>query len=521
MNINKNYHFIQPLVVNQSYQGNSKQLFEGKNYNNKDQLRINASTNNFSQKQDENYNKNVNKILNEMNYLKNANSNLNLQNKNLNKNINNNNNNNPNHNQINNHIAIGNINPNFNLTKNKFSMNFNLPNQINPQDRVINFGQDKSENTFKKTLRNGANNLIQNNSYNIINHNPIHNGFNNIIKVGGFNYTNNFPESNINLNLNQNQNQQNSYSHSAGKNNILGFKNYGTNLNNPSPNSNSNSNSNINKNVFEKNASCVKEFSYKEDPNIRYREYMEDIGKTIDKFNGNPNMGLFMIFDGHGGGEIAKYLNKRLPDIISKNLIPSNNSDEYNYDIENALINSFNKIDEEIKMMSDSEYMGSTAVIVLISKEKNQISPLNTKRVIYCANIGDSRSVLVTNYGVKRISYDHKASDPSEVDRINKSGGIIFNGRVFGQLIITRAFGDNSLKRHGVIVTPYISKNFVTEKDKYIVLASDGVWDVIDDDELINFSQNISNSDDFAKLIIKTSLLRGSQDNLSCIVLKL
>jgi len=528
MSLNKNYHFKQPLTINPGFQGNANtrenQEMQNKinfnNNNNNDPRRINAPTNNFHKNStnatnqikinpipnhnhnpEENYNNNVNKILNDLNYLRNANSQNKFQS--LNNNYNSTKN-------VNNPIALGNPNPNFNVTKNKFSMNFNLPNPINPQERVVVFGQDKSENSFKKTLRNGAANLLQNN-YNIINHNPIPNtAFNGSLRGGIPNINNNniFPE----------QNQQ---IFSAGKNNnnITGFNNYGTNLNNYSSNSYSKDSSPGS--TYEKNVSCVKEFSYKEDPNPRFRAGMEDMARTIDKFNGNPNMGLFAIFDGHGGGEIAKYLKNRLPDVVARNLSPINNTDEYNYDIENTLINTFHKIDEEIKMTSESEYMGSTAVVVLISKERDHAAPLNAKRVIYCANVGDSRCVLVSNNGVKRLSYDHKASDPSEIDRVNKSGGIIFNGRVFGQLIITRAFGDNSLKRYGVTATPYISKNFINENDKYLVLASDGVWDVIEDEELFKLSKSVSNSDEFAKLILKTSLLRGTQDNISCIVMKL
>jgi protein phosphatase PTC1 len=518
MSLNKNYHFIQPPVINNLFQGKIRNNNEtvNKNIINNESNRTNLPINNYNQIQgnnsnlEDNYNFKVNKILNELNYLRKP--------QNKYQNFNNNNNYNSTGND---QIAMGNINPNFNVTKNKFSMNFNLPNTINPQERVITFGQDKSENTFKKTLRNGAANLIQNNSYNIINHNSFPNinnntAFNGPLR-GRLNNTNNFFDQIPHL-------PQNSYS--AGKNII---NNYGSNLNYYNQNQNQiiNINSypketnNSSTNIYEKNASCVKEFSYKEDPNSKCRANMEDMSKIIDKFNLNPNMGLFAIFDGHGGGEIAKYLKKRLPEVISKNLPPSNNIDDYNYDIENTIINSFHKVDEEIKMTSESEYMGSTAVIVFISKERDQTSPLKSKKVIYCANVGDSRCVLVSNFGVKRLSFDHKASDASEIERVKKSGGIIFNGRVFGQLIITRAFGDNSLKRYGVIVTPYISKNFLSDKDKYIVLASDGVWDVIQDDELLKLSQTISNSDEFAKLIIKTSLLRGTQDNISCIVIKL
>jgi protein phosphatase 1L len=77
------------------------------------------------------------------------------------------------------------------------------------------------------------------------------------------------------------------------------------------------------------------------------------------------------------------------------------------------------------------------------------------------------------------------------------------------------------LKPHGVIANPSISKHFISERDRYIVIASDGVWDVISDEELYTLHLTVSNSDEFTKLIVKTALTRGSEDNISCIVIKI
>ncbi len=587
---NKNYHFKQNLIINQNpfqmqmkpsldnkmhmqnqnqsnkissstYQGN---IYENKNYNSG--LNHNNQNNNNVQNvihKKKNFEENSKKMIrdpfiNEPNFHKlgKANSYNNVPTTNLNINNFNNENSNQMHNYSN--------SPNFNVTKNKFLTNFNPPNLLNNQDRVIAFGQDKSENNFKKTLRKPAiSNLIQNSSLNILNPNPV---------ITNSAFSNSFRNHLINTinNNNLNNNNTNPYSNSNGgsadpsllysslpfpSTNALNSKNfasalpgsnYSSNPNNCNINSynlNSDSysinsttsnskesysygtNNHQNQNsYFVKDASSVKEYAYKEDPNYKYRGAMEDMSKCIDKFMNNSDVGLFTLYDGHGGGEIAQYLKNRLPDLFSKILSPLNNkfeSDDLNYDIENSINTLFNKLDDEIKLTSESEYMGSTAVVVLICKERDYISPLTSRKVIYCANVGDSRGVLISNFGVKRLSYDHKASDISEINRVNGSGGLIFNGRVFGQLIITRAFGDHSLKRYGVIATPHITKHFINDKDKFLVLASDGVWDVIADEDLLKLSQSVTNADDLAKLIIKTSLLRGTQDNISCIVLKL
>ena len=67
------------------------------------------------------------------------------------------------------------------------------------------------------------------------------------------------------------------------------------------------------------------------------------------------------------------------------------------------------------------------------------------------------------------------------VERIKGGGGLVFENRVGGTLAVTRAFGDHSLKRDGVTAKPYVNKHALRPFDKFIVIASDGVWDVLDD----------------------------------------
>jgi protein phosphatase PTC1 len=164
--------------------------------------------------------------------------------------------------------------------------------------------------------------------------------------------------------------------------------------------------------------------------------------------------------------------------------------------------------------------MGSTISIVYITQETEH----NTiKNVVYSANAGDSRVVLVSKDGVKRLSYDHKCSDFSEINRIRQNGGIIIEGRVLGQLILSRAIGDHSLKRFGVICTPHINKHVLTENDRYIVIASDGLWDVVNDYDLLRIINNNSklNLTQLTQYLVKHALDNGSTDNISCMVLKL
>ena len=241
-------------------------------------------------------------------------------------------------------------------------------------------------------------------------------------------------------------------------------------------------------------------FSYQEDKNLKYRQSMEDIGVTIPNLTNDYKTSLFGIFDGHGGNDVVKYIKDRIPEIIKKNLNDL-------YPIEQCFINSFNKIDEELKFY-DSEYTGTTATIVLIQDNK-----------IYCANVGDSRAYIIYDNYIKKITVDHKCSVPEEAERIIKAGGKITKNRVQGQLVLSRSLGDLYVKKYGVINLPDISTNTIDYNIKYVVIASDGIWDVVDEKTVLNMSKMKKNADDFCKDLVKLAIEKESKDNISCIVI--
>jgi len=125
--------------------------------------------------------------------------------------------------------------------------------------------------------------------------------------------------------------------------------------------------------------------------------------------------------------------------------------------------------------MLDSDHCGSTAVVAVVRREINH-------SVLYVANTGDSRAVISKNGQTERLSKDHKASDPSEIERIKSVGGKIMDNRVAGGLAITRAIGDFAYKSFGVTCQPYIVRHVLRPFDKYLILASDGVWDTVSDE---------------------------------------
>ena len=124
--------------------------------------------------------------------------------------------------------------------------------------------------------------------------------------------------------------------------------------------------------------------------------------------------------------------------------------------------------------MIDADHTGSTACVVVVRQEMGN-------KLLYVANLGDTRAVMSKNGVAERMSYDHRGTDEAEVERVRSQGGIVLEGRVGGSLAITRAFGDHSLKKDGVIAKPFIKKHILRSTDKYLVVASDGVWDSLED----------------------------------------
>jgi len=260
----------------------------------------------------------------------------------------------------------------------------------------------------------------------------------------------------------------------------------------------------VNSQLSSKNNYFFKSFNYQEDKNLKYRQSMEDIGVMLPDFIPEKKLSLFGIFDGHGGNDVVKYIKNRLPEIIKTN-ITNNNNDS----IENSLISAFNKIDEELKFY-DSEYTGSTATILLFQDN-----------ILYCANVGDSTAFIVYDNNIKKISTDHKCTNPKEEERILLKGGKITKNRVMGQLVLSRSLGDLFCKKFGVSNIPDISVNKLDRNVKYIVVASDGIWDVVKDNELLELSGNRKNAEGLCKDLVKLSINKETKDNVSCIVISI
>ena len=114
---------------------------------------------------------------------------------------------------------------------------------------------------------------------------------------------------------------------------------------------------------------------------------------------------FFGVFDGHGGKDIADYCSGRMAEIFLKSIKESSHKGP-----EQCLEETFTRIDGEVRLL-DSENTGSTACVAFLTIE-------NKERVVYIANVGDTRAILISVDGCQRLSYEHKAIDSNEVLRI-------------------------------------------------------------------------------------------------------
>jgi protein phosphatase 2C family protein 2/3 len=110
-------------------------------------------------------------------------------------------------------------------------------------------------------------------------------------------------------------------------------------------------------------------------------------------------------------------------------------------------------------------------------------------------NVGDSRAIASVRGRVQQLSYDHKPNNELEAKRIIAAGGWVEYNRVNGNLALSRALGDFVFKKNEnkaaeeQIVTAYpdVDIKELTSDHEFVLLACDGIWDVLSNEEVLEF----------------------------------
>ncbi|XP_068314825.1 protein phosphatase 2C 37-like [Pyrus communis] len=255
---------------------------------------------------------------------------------------------------------------------------------------------------------------------------------------------------------------------------------------------------------------------------------------------------FYGVFDGHGCSHVALKCKDQLHEIVKQELETEGESVQW----KDALERSFLKMNEEVQQGNHEaerpncrcelqtpqcDAVGSTAVVAVVTQEK-----------IVVSNCGDSRAVLCRSGAAVPLSSDHKPDRPDELVRIEAAGGrvIYWDGaRVLGVLAMSRAIGDNYLKPY-VTSEPEVTVTDRTAEDECLILASDGLWDVVSNETACRVasmcllaqkaaaSRSASSCCDAATrsdkacsdasiLLTKLALARHSGDNISVVVVDL
>ncbi|XP_073306786.1 protein phosphatase 2C 57 [Primulina huaijiensis] len=278
------------------------------------------------------------------------------------------------------------------------------------------------------------------------------------------------------------------------------------------------------------------------------RDEMEDDVVIINSDGGFDGFSYAAVFDGHAGFSSVKFLREELykecvAELQGGHLL---NGKDFKA-IKKALTEAFENADAELlkwlETSSDEIESGATATAIFIRED-----------VMFITHVGDSCVVLSKSGKAEVLTNSHRPYGNNkislqEIKRINEAGGWIVNGRICGEISVSRAFGDMRFKNkkhemlekgveegrwtekfvsrirfNGDLVTasPDVSQVFLGPDAEFILLASDGLWDYIKSSEAVDFvRKHLRQHGDVqmaSEALAQLALNRYSQDNVSIII---
>ena len=263
----------------------------------------------------------------------------------------------------------------------------------------------------------------------------------------------------------------------------------------------------------------------------------QDIALAEIKLNNINGFNLFGVLDGHGefGHKISRFARDFIKEEIQnyfEKLRVTTLSEIYmelTKDDYSLIKKTYKKVDDELKKQKDfnANFSGTTCVIVF-----------QVGNNLITANVGDSRAILVfsedsdknnkklKNTKIFELSIDQKPDLPKEKERIKKMGGIVdqmldskgkrngpfrvWAGREnYPGLAMSRSLGDLKGKNCGLIPEPEIIEYTMDDKSKYMIICSDGVWEFLKNEKVMEIANKYYIEDNIDKLIDK--IIKKSQ----------
>lgn len=305
------------------------------------------------------------------------------------------------------------------------------------------------------------------------------------------------------------------------------------------------------------------------------RRTMEDAHSFVVDFDSIHGQGFFAVFDGHAGRDAADWCGNKFHERLLAVLHTSPSKP-----IPEVLNETFHNVDETLSEICENSggtlHSGCTAVTAFLRIEDSDglqsflgeaplqevameaedpprssrsspesdtsqktekvttpipssppplrrtqlaLPPSTCRRVLYTANAGDARAVLCRTGKAIRLTYDHKGTDKREAKRITDAGGFVLSGRVNGVLAVTRSLGDSSMKEF-VVGSPYTTETELSDEDEFLILACDGLWDVITDQGAVDLVRDIHDAKQASRKLLKRAFTHHTTDNVTVIVVR-
>ncbi|XP_012450113.1 probable protein phosphatase 2C 27 isoform X2 [Gossypium raimondii] len=253
------------------------------------------------------------------------------------------------------------------------------------------------------------------------------------------------------------------------------------------------------------------------------RPYMEDTHICIADLAKNFGCDLvseeaisfYGVFDGHGGKDASHFVRDHLPRVIVEDV-------DFPLEIEKAVTRSF--------METDAAFAKSCSLESSLASGTTVLTAMIFGRSLLVANAGDSRAVLSWHGRAVEMSKDHRPCCMKERRRIEALGGFVDDGYLNGQLGVTRALGDwhiEGMKETGerigpLSAEPELKMITLTKEDEFLIIGSDGIWDVFTSQNAIDFTRRRLQEHNDVKLcckeIVEEAIKRGATDNLTVVV---
>ncbi|CAM8979783.1 unnamed protein product [Rhodiola kirilowii] len=193
----------------------------------------------------------------------------------------------------------------------------------------------------------------------------------------------------------------------------------------------------------------------------------------------------------------------------------TDNHTEFFHTLKESFLKAFRVMDRELKIHTNIDcFCSGTTAVTLVKQGQSLV----------VGNVGDSRAVLGTrdaddNLVAVQLTVDLKPNLPAESERIKRCRGRVFAlrdepdvARVWlpnhdsPGLAMARAFGDFCLKDFGLISVPEVSHRRLTDKDEFVVLATDGIWDVLTNKEVIDIIASAPARSSAARTLVESAV---------------